>query len=151
MADYPLICRQMNNTESLLFTDTGNPVIYAGFGKRLMAYLVDAAIVIPFCLVVHWLVKDDNAQSLIITIFIIAYYDLMESGPYQATLGKKLMGLKITTVKGYPITKKTSAFRLILKVLLSFLLMAGYLPALWTKRKQTAYDLIVGTVVIESK
>ncbi len=128
----------MENTESLLFPDNGTTVVYAGLAKRIVAYLIDAAIVIPFCLLIHWLIKDDKAQSLTITLFIIAYYDLMESGPYQATLGKKLLGLKITTVNGHPITKKTSAFRLLFKVLLSFLFMVGYLPILWTKKKQTA-------------
>lgn len=140
----------MENTTPLIFPED-SAVVYAPFGKRLVAYLIDAAIVIPFCLLIHWLVKDDKAQSLIITLFIIAYYNLMESGPYQATLGKKLMGLKITTIDGHTITKKKSAYRVVFKVLLSFLFMVGYLPALWTKRKQTAYDLITGTVVTEAK
>lgn len=141
----------MTNTDALIFDETTPQVVYASFGKRLVAYLIDAVIVFPFTYLVHTLIKDSGAQSLIMTAFIIGYFDLMESGPWQGTVGKKVMGLKITTTSGYPITKKTSAFRLLFKILFSFLFMVGYLPALWTKRKQALYDIIVGTVVVDTK
>lgn len=72
---------------------------YAGFGKRLLAYLIDGAIIglaggilavffgYYFYLIFGWLLGA-------------LYFILMEGGTWQATLGKRAMGLIVTDMNG---------------------------------------------------
>jgi uncharacterized RDD family membrane protein YckC len=80
----------------------------------------------------------------------VAYFVLLETGSHQATLGKRVFGMRITSVDGGTITVLQSLGRLLVKNLLSDLILGfGFLMAVFTERKQALHDMAAGTVVVE--
>jgi uncharacterized RDD family membrane protein YckC len=80
-----------------------------------------------------------------------AYHIKFETGPGQATLGKKLVGLKIYDQNGGPISAGQSIGRILSMIFLSSLFLGlGYFLALFTEKKQALHDLVAGTVVIKA-
>jgi uncharacterized RDD family membrane protein YckC len=73
----------------------------------------------------------------------------MESSKYQGTLGKLMLGLKVTDEEGNRIGFWTAFGRLLSKTFLSGILFIGYIMVAFTKKKQGLHDLIVSTVVIK--
>ena len=94
---------------------------YATFADRVKAGLLDAAILsvveAPLTLGVRFLNSEDHQhQFLLATSFLVAfmtwlYYPLLESSKWQATLGKKILGLQVTDVRGERITFLRAAFK----------------------------------------
>jgi len=135
---------------------------YAGFWLRLVAYLIDSAIVGALPLIVALIITPIFFNSswavaaLGVIIFILPvagtvgwlYYALMESSTFQATLGKRVMGLKVTGMKGEPVSFGRASGRFFAKIASSIPLMLGYVMAAFTARKQALHDLIAGCVVI---
>lgn len=94
-------------------------VEYTGVFKRILAYVIDYIILNIIGFIVGSIVgyssvssafqlaagKAINAQSfriysIVMLIVTIAYFVLMESSPKQGTLGKMLLGIKITDENG---------------------------------------------------
>ncbi len=75
------------------------------------------------------------------------YFSFLESSESQATLGKRLMKLKVTDLDGRPINLVRASVRHFAKIVSSFLLFIGYLLALFNKRHQTFHDMISGCLV----
>src|SRR4051812_3789689 len=73
------------------------PVTYAGFWERFGAAFIDGLLIGVASSILNWTVFKDNVfGSLLVFVAQWLYYALMESGPNQATLGKKALGLKVT-------------------------------------------------------
>ncbi len=66
----------------------------------------------------------------------------------QATLGKKVMGIKVADVSGARISLGRATLRLAIKALLSGWFLIGYIMAFFTQRKQALHDMIAGTLVL---
>jgi uncharacterized RDD family membrane protein YckC len=80
-----------------------------------------------------------------------AYHIRFETGPGQATPGKKLFGLKIVNQYGGPIGAGQAIGRLLSMVFLSSLFLGvGYFLALVTEKKQALHDLVAGTQVVKA-
>ncbi|ASB89847.1 RDD family protein [Bacillus sonorensis] len=77
------------------------------------------------------------------------YYTLMESSKWQATLGKKIMGIRVADTEGGKISFGQAAGRFLAKSFLSPILMIGYILAFFTERKQALHDLLAGTIVLK--
>lgn len=75
------------------------------------------------------------------------YFAMMESSSYQATLGKLMMGIRVTDLHGQPIGFGRASARYWGK-LLSGIFMIGYLMAFFTERTQALHDLLAGCVVV---
>ena len=120
---------------------------YAGFGKRLLAYLIDGVIIglaggilavffgYYFYLIFGWLLGA-------------LYFILMEGGTWQATLGKRAMGLIVTDMNGDPISYGTATLRYLGKFVSSLILGIGYLMAAFTENHQALHDKIASTLVL---
>lgn len=98
-------------------------------------------------------------SMLIIVILIFAflnmiaewlYYALMESSNKQATLGKMIVGIKVTDLSGNKITFGRATGRHFGKILSSLILSIGYLMAAFTEKKQALHDLIANCLVVNS-
>lgn len=90
------------------------------------------------------------ALVFVLNILIsILYYAVMEASKWQATLGKKLVGLKVTTLSGQRIGFGRAFGRLLVKALLSPILMIGYIMAAFTEKKQALHDLVASTLVVQ--
>jgi len=143
---------------------------YAGFWRRLAAYLIDelvlisvqttlatAVIVIAPTDLVR--VAEDLSPLLAAIVWAAylspvfaaiswAYFALLESSPAGATLGKIVLGLRVTDTRGDPISFARASIRYWLKILSTLTLMIGWLMAGFTPRKQALHDLLAGTLVL---
>jgi uncharacterized RDD family membrane protein YckC len=76
------------------------------------------------------------------------YYASMESSTWQATLGKKILGLKVTDLAGNRITFARASGRFFGKILSGMILGIGFLMAGFTARKQALHDILAGCLVL---
>jgi uncharacterized RDD family membrane protein YckC len=146
-----------------------NEMRYAGFWIRFAAYLIDyilttfAAFVIGMILgfALGAIMASQNATTTQIELtaqfmgqivgIIVGwlYYALMESSSKQATLGKIVVGLKVTDLNGNRISFGRATGRFFGKILSGIILLIGYLMVLWTEKKQTLHDMMAGTLVLQ--
>lgn len=86
---------------------------------------------------------------IVCMIFSLFYYTLFHASKWQATIGKKLLGLKVTDKNGKRLSFWRSLGRYLVSSLLSSILLIGFILAAFTEKKQALHDLIVGSVVIK--
>ncbi len=84
-------------------------------------------------------------------IVVFPYSTLLESSRWQATLGKLLFGIRVTSLSGQRISFLQATGRLFGKALSGHILLIGYLMAAFTERKQALHDLLAGTIVINKE
>ncbi|MDD3470956.1 MAG: RDD family protein [Thermoguttaceae bacterium] len=122
---------------SLLFIMASLLVILERHGERLSpeeAEQLGMSLSALFCLVsmiVSWL-----------------YYAISESSTWQATLGKRLMGIYVVDIYGQRISFGRATCRYFCKIPSSFFGI-GFLLALVTPRNQTLHDLLANTLVLK--
>ena len=96
------------------YTTTTQPLVYASFIERVLARLIDLAIVI--------------IPSLFVPIlFPWLYYALQESSSSGATIGKRALGLRVVSVHGRQIDFGTATGRFFANFLNFFTMFIGYL------------------------
>jgi uncharacterized RDD family membrane protein YckC len=115
--------------------------IHAGFWRRFAAYMLDYLIfLIP---------SSIPMLGILVSLFgRWLYYALMESSGWQATLGKRAMGIKVTDEHGQRISFGRASGRYFAGALSYIILWVGYMMAGWTGRKQGLHDLIASTFVV---
>ena len=77
------------------------------------------------------------------------YYALMESSSKQGTIGKQVMGIRVTDLEGNQISFGRASGRYFGKILSALILAIGYLMMLFTQKKQTLHDLMAGCMVVK--
>ena len=134
---------------------------YVGFWNRFYAAFIDGIIanILGFILgiglvilgiFIPWFVSDVAIISFSILV-VLLYRAGFESSKYQATIGKLVIGIKVTDLEGNRISFGRAAFRHIIKVVTAIMLGIGYLAIIFSKKKQGLYDMAVGTVVVYSR
>ena len=88
--------------------------------------------------------------TLILGRFIAVwlYHALLESGPHQSTWGKRIVGLKVTSLTGQRITFGHASGRFFSTIITNMTMGIGYLMVAFTDHKQTLHDMIAGTLVV---
>jgi uncharacterized RDD family membrane protein YckC len=141
------------------------PIIYAGFWRRFVSALIDAlAMTFPVVLgimigvVVVRLVSaskgyDPTAAILVVLLVVPAvvslfYFVLMESSPWQATVGKKALGLYVCDIEGHRLTLSRALGRTLAKYLSSLTVGIGYVMCGFTKKRQALHDIIARCLVL---
>ena len=172
---------------------------YANPFRRLLAYWIDITLLYAVLLgiqfgfialtngaVNNWIAGLHNGVLtwgwifLTISFPMWLYFILNESGPRQATLGKLLLGLKVTDMDGNRLNTTTAAWRTVCKlaffeighlsflfptplfdepdpsfrvglVLLIALMVFYFVLTLITPRQQSLHDLIVNTLVVRQQ
>lgn len=76
------------------------------------------------------------------------WFTLAESSKWQASLGKKLLGLKVTDENGNRISFGRANGRYWGKALSFITFFIGFLMVAFTKKKQGLHDVIAGTLVV---
>ena len=79
-------------------------------------------------------------------IVSIAYFAGLHASKWQGTVGKKLLGLKVSDIQGRKISFWRALGRYAAMSFLSGILLIGYIIAAFTEKKQALHDLIAGTV-----
>jgi len=153
-------------------------VFYAGFWLRFVAYLIDGIIIGIPCVVVFAILAvatgasaaltnihpgEEPPQALIallgagfiFSIILVAviggwlYYGMLESSPWQATLGKRALGLYVTDMEGRRISFGRASGRFFGKFVTGLIPLAiGYIMAGFTAKKQALHDMIAGCLVL---
>ena len=120
----------------------------SSFGRRLVAYLIDA-ILIGVIYGVVAAVFDTTIGSLTSLVIGIAYFAYFEGGPRGQTIGKMALGIRVVDFNtGGPIGYGRGVIRYLARILSAIVCFLGYLWMLWDKEKQTWHDKIATTVVV---
>ena len=77
------------------------------------------------------------------------YFTILESSAWQATLGKRAVGIKVTDLQGEKMSFGRSNARYWSKILSVLVLFIGFLMVAFTDKKQGLHDMIAGTLVIK--
>jgi uncharacterized RDD family membrane protein YckC len=118
---------------------------YAGFFLRFVAWVLDSFILaIPTGVLVYLI------PAIHPVLYIWLYYAYMESSAYQATLGKMLLGIKVTDLKGKRITFLRATGRYFGKILSGLILGIGFLMIVFTEKKQGLHDIIAKCLVVKA-
>ncbi len=158
---------------------SGDTGLYAGFWLRLVAAIIDGLVLgIPFGVIVFMLIisavptltHSRDPMTIVLAIlprifFILLlslvaswlYWALMESSEWQATLGKKALGLYVTDLAGSRVTFGQASGRFFAGRGISFVPSIGGLYYLvdcimagCTEKKQALHDIIAGCLVQRS-
>lgn len=130
---------------------------YGGIGRRFLAFIIDAFIINLITMIILYLigivmhVKYNQSLSLWLTLFFIpmVYGVLMEASAMQATIGKIILGLKVTDINGNRISFLRALGRNSAKFLTSLTFGIGFIMIAFTKKKQALHDLMAGCLVIK--
>lgn len=145
---------------------------YGGFWIRVLAYLIDRIVIgamySPF--VIYFALRmvaelrriPPNSPeqfgpifhfvSIVVPLAFLVqwlYEALLTSSSWQATVGKRVLDLKVTDEGGNPISFERATGRFFAKVLSALICYIGFLMVAFTARKQGLHDLLAGTLVIK--
>jgi len=88
---------------------------------------------------------------LIGTLVAWLYHAVLESSEWQATAGKKALGLKVTDLEGARVSFTRASGRHFAKIISGLIpLGIGYIMAGFTARKQAIHDMLAGCLVLRS-
>jgi uncharacterized RDD family membrane protein YckC len=152
-------------------------VEYAGFWLRFLAFLIDNAVMgIGLVLILIPLIfltglggfigeihpdEDMNDVGIFMLfglLFLAAtvsllwtwlYHALMESSEWQATVGKRLLGLVVTDMAGRRVSFGRATGRHFAKIITNMVpAFIGYIMTGFTEKKQALHDMIAGCLVL---
>lgn len=90
-----------------------------------------------------------GVAQIVFLVIQTLYYSLMESSNYQASVGKMVLGLKVTDIAGNKLDFTKALVRNLCKIISSMILLIGYLMAAFTEKKQALHDMIANTLVVK--
>ena len=134
------------------------PVVYASFGKRFLAFIIDVVLlivfqiilIIPLAILKEGVLQHSKIANNVLNIIIHwLYFALQESGKGQATLGKKAINIEVTDLEGNRISFGQATGRHFGKIISVLILFIGYFMMLWDERKQTLHDKMANTLVVQ--
>ena len=162
---------------------TGNP--YAGFWRRTGAWIIDACIIYAAYLLIAFFIWDDllirevveNGTEegtffytpsllglLLVGISVWLYIALQECSHAQASIGKRILSIRVCDYNGDRITFLSASYRAwplwlpglinsvaILDGIVSLLSIGACLAVLFTKRKQGLHDIMAGCLVVKRR
>jgi uncharacterized RDD family membrane protein YckC len=147
---------------------------YAGFWRRLAAYLLDVVIIVLVVAGVfsvffgfdetlrlyledrsptnrlRFLAERNQIRDVSFLVWLI-YSMVLEGSPLCGTLGKYLCGIKVVDRHGYPISEARSVGRNAAKLLSYIPLCLGFIWAAFSKEKQAWHDKIAETFVVSRR
>ena len=151
---------------------------YAGFWRRLAGSLIDGLVLsLPIGILAgigaahgyrfgfHYhphaaagqalLTGPTARQQLLIQLIVSIpswlYFALFMSSGWQATLGQRAVGVRVTDLEGRRIGFARATGRYFASIVSDWTLGIGYLMMIWTKRKQTLQDMMASTVVVNHR
>ena len=131
---------------------------YAGFWKRVAAFVIDFVIIaicsIPVTFIFYAYFSNDEpsvaerkVQGMGLA-FAWLYFALMESSVYQGTIGKMFLGIKVTDLNGNRIGFGRATGRHFGRLLSVLLIFIGYIMVAFTQKKQGLHDIMAGCLVV---
>lgn len=144
-------------------------VVYAGFWKRVAAYLIDSVIIGVVSVVIGGaiggvmgvafgvgggldgggVVAIQLVAQLVSLLATACYYGWFYASANQATPGKMAVGIKVVRSDGQGCGFWRGFGRYFAMILSGIILGIGFLMAAFTARKQALHDMICDTVVVD--
>ncbi|KLI64187.1 RDD family protein [Aurantiacibacter marinus] len=146
---------------------------YAGFWIRVAAYLIDVILLSIALYIVQTVTGIDMGMdfsaalddaaisggtqttssfgSLINIVVGVAYFAGMESSNWQATIGKKALGLIVTDNSGDRISFLRGVGRYFAKILSAIIIFIGFIMVAFTDKKQGLHDMLASTLVVKGQ
>jgi uncharacterized RDD family membrane protein YckC len=124
--------------------------IYAGFIIRLVATILDTIFLLPIALIFYFFGDAKETLSLgnlFSYLFSLAYVAYFLGGPYQATPGKRLLGIYVAKSNNEKLTKARAMARAGASLLSFAILGLGFITIIFTKEKVALHDFICNTRV----
>ncbi len=130
-----------------------------GFGKRLVAAVIDLLIFAAFVNILQFFVfrngflpqQQAEAMKLLFSSLCgLAYYTIMWARFDGATIGKKILKIKIVNNDGTELTDRAVVIRFIGYILSALPLLLGFFWIIWDRNKQGWHDKIAKTRVISA-
>ena len=141
---------------------TTPPQYFASLDMRLLSTAIDYFI--AFCmyavLAAVYLGGAENTQEsipmligglILVPIFKFIQCVVTEGSKKQASIGKMLIGIKVTDEQGRPVGYGTALFRNIAKLVGVITLGIGFFTGFFDRRQQCLHDKIAGTLVIKDR
>jgi uncharacterized RDD family membrane protein YckC len=128
-----------------------NTMAYAGFGKRLLAVILDAIILslpaVGLGFAFSFGASGGSGSNILLTIIYEALLIALWNGQ---TIGKLAMGIRVVTADGQPVPVGLAFARAGMKLVSGAALGLGYLWMLWDPNKQTWHDKVAKTYVVRA-
>ncbi len=140
---------------------SAGPLHPAGFWLRAAAALIDGLIMslllVPAIALIAYAFEfereaygaGDIVYFAVLFLLPWLYFAGMESGPRQASWGKRVLGLMVTDRNGRRIRFGRATARHFAKLASAMPFLLGFVLAAFTSRKRALHDIISGCLVIE--
>ena len=145
---------------------------FAGFWLRTFAAVIDGVLMLIVLIVLAVFIAmtgvfanlmagksnaGDSSEPIAVALFgILAvllgpwlWFTISESSQWQASIGKRMLGLKVTDENGARIGFGRANVRYWSKSFLSTMLMIGFVMVGLTEKKQGLHDMIARTLVVK--
>jgi uncharacterized RDD family membrane protein YckC len=122
----------------------------AGFWSRFFAAFIDGLIIAPFIYGLILVGFGAALQNGVPYGFSIIYETVLLSQWNGQTIGKKVLGIRVTTTSGGSLNWLKAFIRSISKILSGIVFCLGYLWMLWDGESQTWHDKIADTLVVKA-
>lgn len=126
---------------------------FGGFWLRTLAFAVDVVLASAAGVVVSnpdWIIGDRVeavGQAVVLVVFWL-YFTIAEASHWQATPGKRLLGLRVVNDDGRRLSLLRANARYWLKIASWLPMFAGFIMIGVTSHKQGLHDKLAGTFVI---
>lgn len=138
-----------------------SPQYFAGFDLRLLASVLDWFIIFGIVAVLDLvliLLLDSRGFTLsillasVVVIPIIKFvYQVYLEYHQQATLGKKMLNIRVTNLQGLKPSFNQILVRNLAKIISTGLFFFGYLYSFLNKKQQCLHDVMADTLVIKDR
>ncbi len=133
---------------------------FGGFGRRLIAFLIDIAILVLLTGIIHRigisvfgklfeeeLLRMAGMVSSLVFCLLFSVYFILFHGAVGQTPGKMVVGLKLLQESGAPVSYGTAFLRWVGYLISAFFLFLGFFWIIIDDRKQGWHDKIAKTKV----
>lgn len=130
--------------------------MYAGFWRRFAAAILDLLILllpmsvltIVVALITGPKSRATSIADLSIPVVLWLYFAMMESSGGQATVGKRVFGVRVSDLEGDRLSFLRASARFFSKIFSILSLGLGFLVVPFTRRKQALHDVVTSCLVV---
>ncbi len=137
------------------YTSSESKEELASLGKRLVAFSLDVLLLFLLVGIADLLTISSDEQAIFLKperllhlLLGLLYFAGTESCSCQATLGKYMLGLHVTTASGERISFKKASIRYFAKPLTLFVLLFRFLKNTPSNPRVTFHDMLSGSRVV---
>lgn len=116
--------------------------------EELMSWTTDPTLRQPLLAMMAVWLEAIGVAALVITSLAALWFIVFEASPWQASPGKRLAGLRVTTLEGMRPGPARVALRFVAGTPSWLALHLGHALAAWRKDGRALHDLIAGTCVV---